>query len=164
MFYHSIEFWEHIMDIGIFCIFGFTLLYLIISEIAAGRRNASKKRSKKKRNFNEDIKEQLDKMDSTQPMLQENIHKKHQNTKQPESKDTKQPGAKNTNQPEPIADYASTVDSYGEASKMVDSGMSIKAIREKVKIPVCEIELIIKLRKLINESNKNSDGYAQALF
>ncbi len=148
MFYHSIEFWEHIMDIGVFYIFGFTILCLIISEIISGKKNASKKKSKKKKDFKENIKEQLDKIDSVQPLLQKNIHKKHQQIKQPE----------------PIVDYASTVNSYDEASKMADLGMSIKAIGEKVKIPVCEIELIIKLKELVNESNKNNDGYAQALF
>ena len=53
---------------------------------------------------------------------------------------------------QPESDNFKMIDKYSEAAWLAKSGLNVYAIADKVKLPQGEIELIVNLHKLRNES------------
>ena len=48
------------------------------------------------------------------------------------------------------------IDKYNEAARLAKSGLNVYAISDRVKLPQGEIELIVNLHKLSNESTREA--------
>ena len=156
MIYLTIEFWELVLDIIGLSICGIIILNLIRNR---SKYNQSLLKEHGKGNFNsfnEEVSAQLVKQQSDRSfetisnaiekerMFLHNLMKKPFFAKKPNQV---QKDSYNKNSPS-CSDSAD--DRYNEVSKLADLGLSVKEISEKAKIPMGEVDLIVKLKGLEN--------------
>jgi len=156
--------WGTLLNITGICLWGGTVLYLIINKVKGRRKDLTICRISNQRKFDEEVFSQLVKQQSEKAFkrishtinnerqllaeLIENGDLKKARThlkskgiskikpKSLEDNNLKKPFLKNTER-----------DSYSEVLRLADQGMTVRKISEMVKIPKGEIEMLITLRK-----------------
>ena len=160
----KVGFWGTLLSISGTCLWGGTMLYLIIKKVKERKNNLKIHKMHNRRNFDEEVFSQLVKQQSEKAferisrtiknerqLLAELIengqlkkvrnHLKSNSMPKPKTKSLQ---ANKIKKPFP---GNSGRDSYAEVLRLSDQGMKATKISEMVKIPKGEIEMLISLRK-----------------
>ncbi len=154
MIYLTIEFWELALDVIGLSLCGITILYLIRNKSKYNQSLLKESGKGNSNNFNEEAPAQLVKQESAgsfrtisnaiekERMVLHNLNPlsaEEPKLVQEDSYNKKSSGS---------GDLARN--EYDEVSRLADLGLSVKKISERAKIPMGEIELIVKLKELEN--------------
>ena len=159
MIYLSIEFWKLVLDILGLSLCGITIVYLLRNRSKYNQSLLKEPEKENLNSFNEEISAQLIKQLSNKSFetISNAVEKERQllHNLMEKSLFAKEPNRiqedlynKNGQGSDDSAD-----DRRNEVSKLADSGLSVKEISEKAKIPVGETELIVKLKELENKAS-----------
>lgn len=143
MEYFTRDFYEMLLDLAALSICGFTVLFIIYSKFKGGTEKIKKERQKQTSDFSSQVLTQLIKLQFDRSLadtvavinngqLLDNISVQQQ--KFGKSSDSK------------------ILDKYDEAADLVQAGLNSYAIADRVKLPQGEIELIVNMNRLRNES------------
>jgi hypothetical protein len=157
-------FWGILLNITGICLWGGTVLYLVIKKVKGRRKDLTICRIRNQRNFEEEVFSQLVKQQSEKAFkrISRTINNERQLLAELiENGDLKKAGTHlkskriskikpkslaDSNMKKPFPENTER-DSYAEVLRLADQGMTVRKISEIVKIPKGEIEMLITLRK-----------------
>jgi len=152
MIYYTTEFWELVLDVIALFLCGSVLLHLIRNRTKYNQSLLKESEKEIPNNFNEEIAAQLVKQQSDRSFetISNVIEKErmllHDLT--PLSAEEPVQVQEDFYNKNSMGSGDLAGDKYDEVSRLADSGWSVKKISERIKIPMGEVELIIKLREL----------------
>ena len=156
--------WGILLNITGICLWGGTVLYLIIKKVKGRRKDLTICRIRNQRKFDEEVFSQLVKQQSEKAFkrisrtinnerqllaeLIENgdLKKARNHLKSKRISKIEPKSLATNNMKKPFPENMET-DSYAEVLRLADRGMTVRKISEMVKIPKGEIEMLITLRK-----------------
>ncbi len=152
MIYYTTEFWELVLDVIALFLCGIVLLHLIRNRGKYNQLLLKKPEKENSNNFNEEVATQLVKQQSDRSFetISNVIEKERMLLHNLNPLSAEEP----VEVQEDIYNKNSTGggnvagDKYDEVSRLADLGLSVKKISERAKIPVGEVELIVKLKEL----------------
>ena len=155
MEYFTRELCEILFDLTALSVCMFIVLFITISRFKKRHKISGTGQQKQTGNFNEAvlaqlIKQQFDKsLADTVDVINNGKLLNNKVAQQPET----------INSPahdQPESDNLKMIDKYSEAAGLAKSGLNAYAISDRVKLPQGEIELIVNLHKLSNESPREA--------
>ena len=162
MIYYTTEFWGLVLDVIALFLCGSVVLHLIRNRAKYNQSLLKEPGKEDPNNFNEEVATQLVKQQSDRSfetisnaiekerMLLHNLNPL--SAEEPVRIQAEEPvriqDDQNSYNKNSTGDGNSAGDKYDEVSRLVDSGLSAKKISERAKIPMGEVELIVKLKEL----------------
>jgi len=152
MIYYTTEFWELVLDVIALFLCGIVLLHLIRNREKYNQSLLKKPEKENSNNFNEEVATQLVKQQSDRffETISNVIEKERMLLHNLNPLSAEEP----VQVQEDIYNKNSTGggnvagDKYDEVSRLADLGLSVKKISERAKMPMGEVELIVKLKEL----------------
>ncbi|MCD6224758.1 MAG: hypothetical protein J7K32_04420 [Deltaproteobacteria bacterium] len=155
MEYFTRELCEILFDLTALSVCMFIVLFITISRFKNRHKISGIEQQKQTGNFNEAvlaqlIKQQFDKLlADTVDVINNGKLLNNKVARQPEIVDSPA-------HDQPESDNLKMIDKYNEAAGLAKSGLNVYAISDRVKLPQGEIELIVNLHKLGNESAREA--------
>ena len=152
MIYYTTEFWELVLDVIALFLCGIVLLHLIRNRGKYNQLLLKKPEKENSNNFNEEVATQLVKQQSDRSFetISNVIEKERMllHNLNPLSAEEPVQVQEDTYNKNSTGGANLAGDRYDEVLRLADLGLSAKKISERAKMPVGEVELIVKLKEL----------------
>lgn len=152
MIYYTTEFWELVLDVIALILCGSVILHLMRNRAKYNQSLLKEPEKENPNNFNEEVAAQLVKQQSDRSFetISNAIEKERMllHNLNPLSAEEPVQVQENLDNKNSTGGGNLADDKYDEVARLADLGLSPKKISERAKIPMGEVELIVKLKKL----------------
>jgi len=156
----TIEFWELVLDVIGLSLCGITILHLIRNRSKYNQSLLKEPGKGNSNSFNEEVSAQLIKQQSDRSFetISNVIEKERMSLHSLKPLSAKEPNQvqEDLYNKKSLGSSDLAGDKYDEVARLADSGLSVKKISERAKMPKGEVELVLKLRA--NSETEHPEG------